>query len=94
MRYKLRALRRDKGFTMEDMAQHLGYAHHSGYSEIEYGNKQVSLKNAFIIAAKLECSVEEIFLKMSYPIRVEKELRINEPINESIRRAKCSHSWD
>ena len=68
MRYKLRALRREKGFTMEDMAQHLGYAHHSGYSEIEYGNKQVSLKNAFLIAAKLECSVEEIFFENELPV--------------------------
>lgn len=67
MRVKLRELRREKGFSMGDMAKHLGYAHHSGYSEIEYGNRQVSLKNAFLIAAKLQCSVEEIFFEEELP---------------------------
>ena len=68
MKWKLRSLRREKGYTMEDMAQHLGYAHHSGYSKIEYGHKQISLNDAFLIAQKLECSLEEIFFEDELPV--------------------------
>ena len=57
----LKKIREEKGFTKEQVAEHLGYSV-SGYRKIEQGQRSLSMANALEIAKFLNCSLDEIFL--------------------------------
>lgn len=61
---KLRELRKEKGFTQEDMALALGYKDKSSYCLIENGKSRVTVDTANKIAAVLNLSAtqtQEVF---------------------------------
>lgn len=61
---KLRELRKEKGFTQEDMALALGYRDKSSYCLIENGKSRVTVDTANKIAAILNLNstqTQEIF---------------------------------
>ncbi|MER2009043.1 MAG: helix-turn-helix transcriptional regulator [Psychrobacillus sp.] len=74
MKITLREARKSKGVSMTYMAKKLGYKSVSGYANIEYGITKPSLKNAVKIAEILETSLDELFLRKSYTLRVKNDL--------------------
>ncbi|MDG0791964.1 helix-turn-helix domain-containing protein [Cohnella ginsengisoli] len=60
MNKKLRQLRLQKGVSQSFISKKLGYAHPSGYANIEMGRNGLSLKNAVIIAEILGVDVAEL----------------------------------
>ncbi|HHY67321.1 MAG TPA: helix-turn-helix transcriptional regulator [Alicyclobacillus sp.] len=61
MNEALRAARKRKGYTQEQMAKMLGYRSKSGYCMIERGPNTAPLPVALRIAEILEESVENLF---------------------------------
>jgi transcriptional regulator with XRE-family HTH domain len=57
---KLRALRKQRGMTLEDLAAALGLATHSHLSNIEVGRKQPSLELAIKIADLFQVTVDQL----------------------------------
>jgi transcriptional regulator with XRE-family HTH domain len=57
----LKKIREEKEFTMEQMAELLGYSI-SGYRKIELGDRGLPIKKAVEMAEALQCSLDDIFL--------------------------------
>lgn len=60
--------RKEKSFTQEALAKRIGVAP-STYSQYASGARLIPLEKSKLIAAALECSVEEIFLPAKFTIR-------------------------
>lgn len=58
---RLRALRKEKGLTCEDMAEVLGLETKSAYSKKENGSTKFSLDDAKKVSSILNKSIEDIF---------------------------------
>ncbi len=61
MREKLRAARKARGLTQQQMAQLLGYKSKSHYCMVEGGQRGVSVETALRIAEILGVPVSELF---------------------------------
>lgn len=57
---ELKELRLAKGLSQEQMAEKLGYASKSGYSMLELGKINITLKQAKTISDVLETPIEGI----------------------------------
>ncbi|MDM8527402.1 helix-turn-helix transcriptional regulator [Anaerolineales bacterium HSG24] len=55
---KLRALRKQRGLTMRELAQELGFSTHGYIGSLETGSRKPSLELAFEIATFFEVSVD------------------------------------
>lgn len=60
---RLRAIRKERGLTCEDMAKVLGLETRAGYSKKELGQTAFSLKDAKKVSEVLGKSVDEIFFE-------------------------------
>lgn len=57
---KLRILRLNRGLTLAEMAQKLGYSTHAYLSEIETGRKEPNLKLVLAVANMFHCTTDEL----------------------------------
>lgn len=57
----IREERLKKGISMTHMAKKMGYANASGYANIEYGHKKLSLENAIQAFKILGIPSEKLF---------------------------------
>lgn len=60
VRLKLRGLRKKKGISQTFISNALGYAHPSGYSNIENGRTSLKYEHAKVIAGILGVTIEEL----------------------------------
>ncbi|SMB98013.1 DNA-binding transcriptional regulator, XRE-family HTH domain [Thermanaeromonas toyohensis ToBE] len=58
---KIKALRKQKGLTQEDMAQALGYETAIGYHYLETGKRRITAERLADIAAILGVTVDELY---------------------------------
>ncbi len=66
MRTKLRALRQERNLTIEETANSL-HCSRSHYSQVEYGDKNPSLKLALRIKRFFDYKDDDIFLNTNAP---------------------------
>lgn len=59
---KLKMLRKNKGYTQEEMAKMLGYKDKSSYCHIEKGKVKITLDLAIKICRILETDINELLL--------------------------------
>lgn len=57
----IRKERLKKGVSMTHLSKKMGYSNASGYANIEYGKKKLSLENAICAFQELNIPVEKIF---------------------------------
>ncbi len=57
---KLRALRKQRGLSVRELAQNLGHASHAYLSRIETGQKRPSLEFAITIAKLFNVTVDQL----------------------------------
>lgn len=60
--------RKEKLFTQEALARRIGVAP-STYSQYASGSRLIPLEKSKLIAAALECSIDEIFLPAKFTVR-------------------------
>lgn len=58
---KIRALRKQKGLTQEDMAQALGYMSAIGYHYLETGKRRITAERLADIATILGVNVDDLY---------------------------------
>jgi len=58
---KIRALRKQKGLTQEDMAQALGYETAIGYHYLETGKRRITAERLADIATILGVNVDDLY---------------------------------
>lgn len=63
MYQKLKQFRTEKGLTLKEMSQILGYSSPNAYSRKEKGERRITVEEAKIIAKILNKSMDEIFLE-------------------------------
>lgn len=77
-RIKLIEARKARGWTQEDVAEHVGISR-AYYTNIELGRKTPSLRVAFMIAKALNRDIDIIFFDDDVPFRDEND---DEGVNE------------
>ena len=73
---RLRALRKEKGLTCEDMAEVLGLETKSAYSKKENGSTKFSLDDAKKVSSILNKSIEDIFFADEVSLKDTKKLEL------------------
>ena len=58
---KLAQIRKSRGITQQQMAEHLGYSDKSGYCQLENGKISLTVDKAIRISEILDVDVKEIF---------------------------------
>jgi transcriptional regulator with XRE-family HTH domain len=64
---KMKKLREEKGYSLKDMADYLGYKSANGYLYLESGRCTIDAIQLFLIAQKLEVSCMEDLLLYPQP---------------------------
>lgn len=74
MKYsRLKAIRKAKGFTQQQMAEMLGYKDKSGYCQLENGDVKMTLEKAIKISQILKVEIDKIFFDNQVEVSSTKE---------------------